>query len=77
MKIAFQMDDLSKLDFSTDSTISLIIESQIRGNKNYIYSPESLLVIKNEVYANVSNILFINNNKRNYKCSKKKTFKII
>ena len=39
MKIAFQMDDLSKLDFSTDSTIALIIESQIRGNKNYIYSP--------------------------------------
>ena len=62
MKIAFQMDDLSKLDFSTDSTIALIIESQIRGNKNYIYSPESLLVIKNEVFASVSSILFINNN---------------
>jgi glutathione synthase/RimK-type ligase-like ATP-grasp enzyme len=77
MKIAFQMDDLSKLDFSTDSTIALIIESQIRGNKNYIYSPESLLVIKNEVFASVSSILFINNNKRNYKCSKKKLFKII
>ena len=59
MKIAFQMDDLSKLDFSTDSTISLIIESQIRGNKNYIYSPESLLVIKNEVFANVSNLSLI------------------
>ena len=76
MKIAFQMDDLSKLDFSTDSTISLIIESQIRGNKNYIYSPESLLVIKNEVFASVSSILFINNNKRNYKCSKKKFLKL-
>ena len=76
MKIAFQMDDLSKLDFSTDSTISLIIESQIRGNKNYIYSPASLLVIKNEVFASVSNILFINNNKKNYKCSKKKLLKL-
>ena len=76
MKIAFQMDDLSKLDFSTDSTIALIIESQIRGNKNYIYSPESLLVIKNEVFASVSSILFINNNKRNYKCSKKKFLKL-
>ena len=76
MKIAFQMDDLSKLDFTTDSTIALIIESQIRGNKNYIYSPESLLVIKNEVFASVSNILFINNNKKNYKCGKKKILKL-
>jgi len=76
MKIAFQMDDLSKLNFTTDSTIALIIESQIRGNKNYIYSPESLLVIKNEVFASVSNILFINNNKKNYKCGKKKILKL-
>jgi hypothetical protein len=33
------MDDLSKINFATDSTISLIVESQLRGNKNYIYLP--------------------------------------
>ena len=44
MNVAFQMDDLSKLNFTTDSTIELILESQIRENNNYIYSPEDYLL---------------------------------
>ena len=36
MNVAFQMDDLSKLNFTTDSTIELILESQQRDNINSI-----------------------------------------
>ena len=54
MNVAFQMDDLSKLNFTTDSTIELILESQLRENINYIYSPEDLFIENNQVYTEAS-----------------------
>ena len=47
MNIAFQMDDLSNINFNTDSTIALIFESQLRNNKNYIYTPDDLFIKNN------------------------------
>ena len=76
MNIAFQMDDLSKINFSTDSTISIIIESQLRGNKNYIYLPEDLYIKNNEVYTLSSQVSFNIKDPKNFKINNKKILKL-
>ena len=76
MNIAFQMDDLSKINFETDSTISLIIESQLRGNKNYVYLPDDLFLKNNEVYTQCSLVKFDVKNPQNYELSDKKISKL-
>ena len=42
LRIAFQMDPLSKVDINADTTFRLIEESQKRGHSNYVYNPETL-----------------------------------
>ena len=76
MKVAFQMDDLSKINFTLDSTISLILESQSRHNKNYIYTPDDLFIKDDEVYAQACFITFNIKDCTKYKCAKKKTLKL-
>ncbi|MDC3143975.1 glutathione synthase [Pelagibacteraceae bacterium] len=76
MNIAFQMDDLSKINFATDSTLSLIIESQLRGNKNYIYLPEDLFIKNNIVCALTRLIKLDVKNPKIYKLTKKKISKL-
>lgn len=75
MNIAFQMDALSKINFKTDSTISLILESQYRGNKNYIYSPDKLFIENNHAYATAKTIKF-NNNRLEFNQGKSKVIKL-
>ena len=76
MNTAFQMDDLSNINFNTDSTIALIFESQLRNNKNYIYTPSDLFIGNNEVFALASLINFNNKNFIKYKTAKKKIVKL-
>ena len=76
MQVAFQMDSLSKINFTTDSTISLILESQSRNNKNYIYTPNDLFIKNNEVFALASLINFNNKDFTKYKSIKKKIVKL-
>ena len=72
MNVAFQMDDLSKINFTTDSTIALILESQFRNNKNYIYSPNDLFIKNNGVFASAYLVTFNNKDFSKYKVAKKK-----
>ena len=72
MNVAFQMDDLSKINFTTDSTIALILESQSRDNKNYIYSPDDLFIKNNEVFTSACLVTFNNKDFSKYTCAKKK-----
>ena len=76
MNAAFQMDDLSVINFKTDSTIALILESQLRGNKNYIYSPKDLFIKNNEVLALSCSVVLDNKNPSKYKCSNKKNINL-
>ena len=76
MNIAFQMDDLSNINFHTDSTIALIFESQLRNNKNYIYTPDDLFIKNNEVFALASLINFNIKDFTKYKTTKKKIVKL-
>lgn len=76
MNVAFQMDDLSLINFKTDSTIALILESQLRGNMNYIYSPKDLFIKNNEVLALSSSVIFNYKDPSKYKCSNKKNINL-
>ena len=76
MNIAFQMDKLSNINFNTDSTIALIFESQLRNNKNYIYTPDDLFIKNNEVFTSASLIVFNNKDFTKYKTAKKKIVKL-
>ena len=76
MNIAIQMDDISKLNFTTDSTISLISESQFRGNTNYVYRPEDLFIRDNEVFAYCCTIKFNGKKLTSYQLSNKKITKL-
>ena len=67
------MDDLSKINFATDSTLALIIESQLRGNKNFVYLPEDLFIKNNIVYALTRLIKLDVRNPKSYKLTKKKS----
>ena len=71
MKIGFQMDLLSELNFKTDSTLPIIYESQKRKNINYIYHPGDLYLKNNKVFALARSIIFLSSNYQKYKLGKK------
>ena len=51
MLIGFQIDSIETLNLLTDSSITLIYESQLRKNRNFIYQPNTLTFKNNSVYA--------------------------
>ena len=71
MQAGFQMDDLSVLNFKTDSTLPIIYESQKRKNINYIYHPRELYLKNNKVFALANSISFSSSNYQKYKLGKK------
>jgi len=72
MKIGFQMDQLSDLNFKTDSTLPIIYESQKRKNTNFVFHPSGLHFQKNKVYAQANVINFKSSNYKQYKLGPEK-----
>ncbi len=70
MKIGFQIDSISTLNFKTDSTIPIILESQKRGNNNFCFLPSSLTFRNNSVFASAREIYFKDNKTKNYSLGK-------
>jgi glutathione synthase len=52
-KIAFQIDELYKLKYHTDSSYMIMQEAFARGCEVFFYYPKSLSWVKNKVFANV------------------------
>ncbi len=71
MKIGFQMDLLSELNFKTDSTLPIIYESQKRKNINYIYHPRDLYLKDNKIFTLAHSIIFSSSKYQKYKLGKK------
>ena len=76
MKVAFQIDDVKGLNYKTDSSLPLILESQKRNNKNFYFIPSSLTYKKNSLYASAAEIKFINNRVDNFIIGKNKSIKL-
>tara|TARA_B100001769_G_C22108412_1_gene599110 strand:+ start:1456 stop:2382 length:927 start_codon:yes stop_codon:yes gene_type:complete len=72
MKIGFQMDQLSVLNFKTDSTLPIIYESQKRKNKNFIFNPSDLNLRNNKVYTQAHQIKFTSTSYNEYKLGSRK-----
>ncbi len=69
MKYGFQIDPVHTLNNDTDSTLPMILESQKRKNRNFIFSPSSLTFKKNTVYAIAKEIKFKNSKLSSYSIS--------
>ena len=74
MNISFQLDDISSLNYKTDSSLPIIYESQKRKNKNYVFRPEDVYFYEGKVYANVNEITFHSTKLYDFSLSKKKYF---
>ena len=61
MKVGFQIDALDSLNFGTDSSLPIILESQKRKNQNFCFLPSSLTYKNNSVFALAKEIKFKNN----------------
>ena len=72
MKFGFQIDPVHTLNYDTDSTLPMILESQRRKNRNYVFSPSSLTFKKRSLYAQVKEIKFKNNKLNSYTLSSEK-----
>lgn len=53
MKIAFQMDPISEVDITADSTFRLAEEAQARGHELFYYSPDTLAFQSGRITAQV------------------------
>ncbi|MFL1780630.1 Glutathione synthetase [Candidatus Hepatincolaceae symbiont of Richtersius coronifer] len=53
LKVAFQMDELQKLNFSTDSSYMIMHEAFKRNLEIYFYSPKTLSWVDNQVIAQI------------------------
>tara|TARA_Y100000816_G_scaffold145752_1_gene103418 strand:- start:223 stop:1161 length:939 start_codon:yes stop_codon:yes gene_type:complete len=76
MKVGFQIDSISTLNFKTDSSLPIILESQKRKNQNYCFLPSSLTYKNNSVYAVVREIHFKKNKIEDYTLGVEKTAKL-
>ena len=76
MKFGFQIDPVHTLNHDTDSTLPMILESQKRKNRNFIFSPSSLTFKKNTVYALVKEIKFKNNKLNSHIISSEKVLNL-
>ena len=70
MLIGFQIDSIESLNLLTDSSITLIYESQIRKNKNFIFNPDTLTFKNNSVYAYGQELNFKSKKFNSYQLSK-------
>ena len=59
-KVLFQMDSFNKLDFKTDSTISIIKEALILGIKVYVSNPDDLTLMQNNAFVIFREVTLIN-----------------
>lgn len=76
MKIAIQMNDISSLNFETDSSLILAQEAQNRGYELYYYQPKNLSLSDAEIYANVCKIK-LSRDKDNYYEFLSPSFKVL
>lgn len=76
MRVGFQVDEIESLNFKSDSTLPLILESQKRKNQNFYFLPSSLTYKNNNLYAQVRKISFRNDKIKNYVLGKKKQVRV-
>jgi glutathione synthase len=58
MLVSFQIDHPESLNYRTDSTLPIILESQKRGFKNYIFQPHNVFMNNKGIFAYANQIKF-------------------
>lgn len=68
---AIQMDDISTIDITKDSTFALSLEAQNRGHQLYYYLPQDLFLSNGQVLANAHKLELFNDANNYYKLDTK------
>jgi glutathione synthase len=58
MLVSFQIDHPDSLNYRTDSTLPIILESQKRGFKNYVFQPHNVFMNNKGIFAYANQIKF-------------------
>ena len=58
MLVSFQIDHPDSLNHRTDSTLPIILESQNRGFKNYVFQPHNVFMNNKGIFAYANQIKF-------------------
>ena len=58
MLVSFQIDHPDSLNYRTDSTLPIILESQTRGFKNYVFQPHNVFMNNKGIFAYANQIKF-------------------
>ena len=58
MLASFQIDHPDSLNYKTDSTLPIILESQKRGIRNYIFQPCKVFLNSKGIFAYAKRIKF-------------------
>ncbi len=53
LRVAVQMEDITRIKIAGDSTFALMLEAQIRGHQLFTYTPERLSLSDGRVVARV------------------------
>ena len=69
LKIAFQMDHITKIDPKTDSTYMFMLEAQRRGYKIYHYIVDDLFLVNGELTVKMQEISLFPGQKKFFKLS--------
>jgi glutathione synthase len=72
MLVSFQIDHLDSLNYRTDSTLPIILESQKRGFKNYIFQPHNVFMNNKGIFAYANQIKFKSQSLNNFIVSNEK-----
>ncbi|AHA27422.1 glutathione synthase [Candidatus Liberibacter americanus] len=71
VNIAIQMDHISTINVTTDSTFAITLEAQVRGYNLFHYTPDQLYMRDNKVFANAEPMSLRDNKQDYYYLAKK------
>ena len=72
MLVSFQIDHLDSLNYKTDSTLPIILGSQKRGFKNYVFQPHNVFMNNKGIFAYANQIKFKSQSLNSFIISNKK-----
>ena len=77
MLVSFQIDHLDSLNYKTDSTLPIILESQKRGFKNYVFQPHNVFMNNKGIFAYANQIKFKSQSLNSFIISNEKILKVL
>ena len=76
MLASFQIDHPKTLNYRTDSSLPIILESQNRGLKNYVFQPHNVFMNERGIFAYANQIKFKSQSLNSFILANEKVLKL-